>query len=342
MSINGVQVFFPSLENLIATMGKRRSEEEKKSRLLRKLRRIEKKIHKLDSDTEDIPSTSKVLASNSPDKNSQAEDENIFYNEFPNEDTEMETPVEDTLDNSILEILGVVPESKEKEENLKKELVERWDNIIKKGLDKEGKETLRKENPGFNNFLQMFPPKLNPEVNAAISDPAKKRDQTILRRQEQIATALTCLGSALNICLNDMEKQKLDIIKKLNDAARILCDTLYIDTRSRRSLILATINKEMKDFLIQSEPQAHLFGENLSEKIKTAKAVQQSGKDLKLANKLKQIVFRKKVLSSKENIPKNKALNSRGPPHTATKRKSHAGGPAVQREQDRKYRYRQK
>lgn len=71
---------------------------------------------------------------------------------------------------------------------------------------------------------------------------------------------------------------KVEGVKRFNDAAKILCDLLHSETQSRRALIANVINKELKDSL-QGNPDALLFGEGLTERIKV-KAVQRSAQDL--------------------------------------------------------------
>lgn len=239
----------------------------------------------------------------------------------------------DLVDDSILEILGEAPSVEKKGQALNKQIAERWQEIVKKGMKKEEKDKLVKDNPIFANCDFISPPKLNPEVSAALADKetAKRRDQVIQKRQEQVSTALTCLGSALQTCIKeDLQAHKLNIIKNLNDASRLLCDSIHLDTKGRRSLVLSVIKKDMKDFLVQSEPKEYLFGENLGEKIKTAKTVQKTGSDLKIPDSYK--AFNNKQnndLARKSLTTNSKALNWRGPPRTYMRLKNAAtaGGP---------------
>ncbi|KAL4704043.1 hypothetical protein ACJJTC_003990 [Scirpophaga incertulas] len=101
-----------------------------------------------------------------------------------------------------------------------------------------------------------------------------------------------------------MEKE-IEILKNINDAAKILCNTCYSDTMSRRSLISAVIKKDMKESLT-GDTDSFLFGSDLSEKIKITKAVQKSVKDLRIN------------ASNKPTItPKTKSLNWRAPPRSS-------------------------
>lgn len=256
-----------------------------------------------------------------------------IFNEIIDCEEEPFLEEEEQLEDNVLEILGMAPQTEAIGENLHKQIVERWAVIIKKGLAKEEKEKIQTDNPPFTNFEVMKPPKLNPEVNAAVNDVARKRDQIIYRRQQQIATALSCLGSALQF---NMKDQKLEAIKKLNDASRLLCDSLFMDTRGRRSLLLSVTNKNMKEFLIQSEPGSFLFGDNLTDQIKTAKSVQKSGEELKIPQ-VKKFTPRPTTSGPRPSGAQNRSLNWRGPPRgEAKKRGGHHRGPQAPRQADRR------
>ncbi|KAJ2941412.1 hypothetical protein O0L34_g3620 [Tuta absoluta] len=94
---------------------------------------------------------------------------------------------------------------------------------------------------------------------------------------------------------------------------------MYLDTRGRRTEgVLASINKNLKDSLQETEPNEFLFGDNLIDKIKTAKAVQISGKELKTFSD-------EKKQRKKPEPEKKKSLNWWGPPQTTQVRKGERG-----------------
>ncbi|XP_045445340.1 uncharacterized protein LOC123653397 isoform X2 [Melitaea cinxia] len=93
-----------------------------------------------------------------------------------------------------------------------------------------------------------------------------------------------------------------------------------MDTRGRRSLLLSVTNKNMKDFLVQSEPGSFLFGDNLTDQIKTAKSVQKSGEDLKIPQ-VKKLTSRPTTSGPKFSGAQNKSLNWRGPPRGKAKKR---------------------
>lgn len=246
------------------------------------------------------------------------------------EELEESLPIDDPLDESILEILGAV-ETKQKGTNLHKEIVSRWIEVIENGLKKEEKDEIIKTHLPFENCPQMCTPKLNPEVKAALPEAARKRDQIIETRQKQVSTVLSCLGMALQGCINGADHK--EILEKIMNASKLLCDTLHLDSKGRRSLILFCINKDMKESLLQTKPQEYLFGKDLSEQIKTAKSVQKSVQDLKVPQKKPNVVIRNVHTPVKTNA---RALNWRGPPRQGV-RTQKPGGPSYRgRAQTRK------
>ncbi|KAF9795990.1 hypothetical protein SFRURICE_010087 [Spodoptera frugiperda] len=321
-------------------MGKRKSDS--RSKLLKKLKKLEKRIGLLSSDSSDEETGNLILSHNMeedienvpPDNefielsNAQQNDTDVQQKELPEALPHEEMLDTQVLDTQVLDILGVESQPVRVGGELHKQIAQRWNDILKKGLSKEEKDKIEDENPPFSNMKLMVPPLLNPEVSAAINDVSKKRDQMIQRKQKQTSTALTCLGSCLQMCINDNQGHKMDIIKKLNDAAILLCDSINSDTKGRKSLLLPVINKDMKEFLLQSETETHLFGEDLGEKIKTARLVKRSGQELKMAE-TKKFTTKQSTWVPRTGTPKinnnNKALNWRGPPRADAKKR---GGPS--------------
>ncbi|XP_060806494.1 uncharacterized protein LOC132903258 isoform X1 [Amyelois transitella] len=301
-------------------MSQKRSSEEERNHLLKKIRKLERKIIRLpESDCEDDVEIDECQSYNKENMPTPLPED-----EFVENPCEENLDQEDSnLDEEILNVLGVAPAPLPKKEILHKEVADRWTKILSRGLDKEEREPLHKDNIEFQNVPKMIAPKLNKEVAAAMNEGARKRDQVIENRQKQISTALSCIGQALQMALQNIQENKISIIKKMNDAGRLLCDSLFLDSRGRRTLVLSTINKDLKDSLLETEAGEFLFGENLTEKIKTAKAVQKSGKDLKSDDKKKPFV---KQNENKDKTNNNKTLNWRGPPRAGIQQRSQRSG----------------
>lgn len=100
----------------------------------------------------------------------------------PTEQEEQTVGVNIDIDVEILAAMGSVEEETKIGPPAHIEIVQRWTPILTKGLPKEEKALL-KDYPLFNNIAAMIPPKLNPELAAAVSEQVKKRDLIIEYRQ---------------------------------------------------------------------------------------------------------------------------------------------------------------
>lgn len=97
---------------------------------------------------------------------------------------------------------------------------------------------------------------------------------------KEIAAAISCVSNIITSQINSPSRDN-ELLKSLMDAVRILCDIQYFQSTSRRNLALANVKKDLKEQLQKSKIDNYLFGSNLTETIKTAKAVSRSSIDLK-------------------------------------------------------------
>lgn len=70
-----------------------------------------------------------------------------------------------------------------------------------------------------------------------------------------------------------LSSKEQEILKPLSVACRILCDAHFCETKTSRKLVLATVNS--------NDRGKFLFGDNVTEKLKSAKSIQKSGEDFK-------------------------------------------------------------
>ncbi|XP_028173802.1 uncharacterized protein LOC114362551 [Ostrinia furnacalis] len=220
-------------------------------------------------------------------------------------------PVEVALDGAILEVLGEDPTiSAAYGPEIHKDLALRLQHVASNGLSKELRKELQEKYLLPSNCKLISAPALNAEIKAAISDMTAKRDKSIELRQKQTATAISCLGQALNILISKNNTDS-SLIKLLMDTERILCDSQYNDSVVRRNFILSSLKKEMKDQLQNTKPDELLFGQNLSETIKTAKAINKSGAELKTSLPKQQFHNNNKKPTAVAST--SKSLNWKGP-----------------------------
>lgn len=212
-------------------------------------------------------------------------------------------PGETELEDDILQMLGDAPKTEDPlGPPIHKDIANRWQEILAKGLQKEVKDQIMKLYSVPNNCDLLLAPTLNPEVKAAIREVMAKRDSALMYQQKQLGVAISALGTAVNsILLNETSKQK--ILKPISDACRILCDIHFHETKTRRHFVITSINTELKDSLVNTVRDNQLFGDNVTEKIKTAKSIQKSGEALK--NVPKPAVHKNKFINKQSTSKAN-------------------------------------
>lgn len=185
------------------------------------------------------------------------------------------------LDPDLLDILGTDPSHiEEYGPNINDELASRLNFIATHGLDKENRKELLKKYLIPSNCKNLSAPKMNPEIKAATPDYVLKRDKSIEINQKQIAAAITCIGHIMSSQIKNSERNN-DLLKSLMDVSRILCDVQCHQSNSRRNYALYSLKKDLKEQISNTNIDEFLFGQDLTEILKTAKAVSKSSSDLK-------------------------------------------------------------
>jgi hypothetical protein len=187
------------------------------------------------------------------------------------------------LDDVALEILGADPSTTVMyAKDIQKDLAVRFEHIATAGLTKElRKEFLETYLPPANCKL-IDAPSLNPEIKAAINETSVKRDKAMHVKQKQIGSAISCLSQAISIILLQETKDKT-VLKLLMDTGRILCDCQHYESSLRRNFVMAVLKKELKDQIQLTKIDSLLFGQDLADTLKTAKAINKSGAELKVS-----------------------------------------------------------
>lgn len=198
------------------------------------------------------------------------------------------------LDEDVLEILGDDPTSTLKYgPEIRKELASRFQHIATQGLPKEDRKKLIEKYLLPANCLHVGAPTINPEIKAALTENIIKRDKGIETKQKEMASAISCLTDIISLHLNSKDKNT-QVLQKLMDAGRILCDIQHGDSITRRNFILFAVKNDMQEHLKSTKIDNFLFGENLSDTLKSAKAVNKSGADLKVPDVTKNLMKKAK------------------------------------------------
>ncbi|KAL4714850.1 hypothetical protein ACJJTC_012522 [Scirpophaga incertulas] len=214
-----------------------------------------------------------------------------------------------SLDPEILQLLGEDPANQKiYGETLHKDVASRWAHILTNGLNKDIQLDLMKRYLPPENCPNIRAPKLNLEIRAALTDMNIKKDLYSQSKQNQLASSLAAIGRVLNWALSSNNIVPQDVIKSLSDAGRLICDSHYKESQSRRYAALSTLNKNVRDTVKNTSIDDNLFGSALTDHIKSSKAINRTGSEIK--QRPTRPAYRSSATQSQPRV----ALNSRGAP----------------------------
>ncbi|XP_073957119.1 uncharacterized protein [Choristoneura fumiferana] len=221
------------------------------------------------------------VATDTPDDLPKTQDQPMDSTPQQTEPSLEETLVE--LDAEFLAALGDpaddIPTYGEK---IQQDLALRWLPLLCKGIPKDKKEILTKEHTIPENCKFLRAPTLNAEISAAISDIARARDKKLEINQNQLGLGISAVGKGLSLLLtNDDKHKKIQAIKSIADGCRILADLHYNETQGRIKLITPGLDKAFLHVIQDVKRDETLFGEKLSEKIKSSKTIEKQGLQIK-------------------------------------------------------------
>lgn len=193
---------------------------------------------------------------------------------------EPEPTKEATLDSQILEVMGKrILEERVLDEDIPTEMAIRWEEILKKGLPTEDSTEIIKKYPPPKNAKYIDPPAINPEVMAVLPETVIKRDERIAAKQVKLAACIAAVGKMFLGVLNGSQ-ERLALLERLSDTGRLLADFLHEESVVRRSLVLANIGSSFKEILNASTADDFLFGRQLDGKVKAAKVLESTSREL--------------------------------------------------------------
>ncbi|KAJ8909415.1 hypothetical protein NQ315_015134 [Exocentrus adspersus] len=196
------------------------------------------------------------------------------------------------VDMNILALFGEDPlQVPTSSVQLQPDLVSRWNNILSNGLPKERRDQLLHKYPKEGRGL-LDAPILNLEVVSIMQEPATKRDAHLKEAQEITGLALVALGHAISSILNEDEEgvDRANLLENLADTGKLLAELHHIQSTSRRAFITPGLNKELRQVLADSKVEGLLFGNNLQERIREAKAMERTARKLKPTPKQPQAI----------------------------------------------------
>lgn len=245
-----------------------------------------------------------------PGHNAEAGGSNSATIPIPGTSTELSM-----LPADILDALG---DPKGKEEvfgpNIPEEIAKRWGRVLLDGLTKEQKQQMTEKYLIPDNFRLAKAPLLNPEITPILNEAARNRDRLMEKSQNQLGLGISELTNLASTVIRE-DLSKVEILKRISEISQIFLDLHYEDTKRRRKLITASLDKKFIHMVSDVKRDTYLFGSNLGEKIKASKTAEHSGLQIK----------RKDPTPSSRKYPQQG--NWRGPPRTQGQRVHRQGGP---------------
>ncbi|XP_013186529.2 uncharacterized protein LOC106131846 [Amyelois transitella] len=236
----------------------------------------------IESSTDTDDNSSRSSTSPTPNNGTPGESAPVLIDELsiPVPENNADADATPELDPDVLTALGEEIEDKSKfGEAIHRNLAQRWEPILKKGLPKEAKEKLMKEYLIPENCTLLQAPKLNREVSAAIAEAARQRDKKKETAQQQLGIGISAINKALTSMLTS--DNKVEAIKILSDGCRILTDLHFQETQARISVINYSLAKPFLNVVQDSERDDTLYGNKLGEKIKASKTIEKQGLSIK-------------------------------------------------------------
>ena len=156
-----------------------------------------------------------------------------------------------------------------------------WQEVVRLGLTAEERKVLFLRYPPPDNGRFLDPPLLNEEVLPSMTEKGRESDTKIAFRQRRTGAAIAGLGAFLTVAVAPELKIEQGLLTPLFDAARVLADVFYEDSAIRRGAIMRNLSAPMRATLAKTTPGEYLFGSNLGERIKQARALAQTAAELK-------------------------------------------------------------
>ena len=182
---------------------------------------------------------------------------------------------EEPLDEELTGVFGKNPlESKALDIKLHSTVYTRWKYWYEKGINKDEKVELLEK---YNCPAGLEVPKLNPEIALKIPSHSKSRDVYMAQRQQMVGSALNALGSVITMLIKEKDsvrEKRREITAKLHEVGQLMIEVMHSQTKSRKALILAGVDKDTKAILADAKTEDYLFGKNLAEKFKEAKSME--------------------------------------------------------------------
>ncbi|CAB0020386.1 unnamed protein product [Nesidiocoris tenuis] len=192
-----------------------------------------------------------------------------------------------SLDDDLIDIVGKNPEASTgpSPRPLNEALVPRWRYTLGYGLDKDDWTKLMEKTMIPANLPELIPPAINDEIVNIIPKTSKVKDTSLISLQASLGKGLSALAVPSDVLLSKnnnipSETNKL-LLQHISDSAKLIAHSFHYVSIMRRNLLYPHLNSSVKELTDKLSPSTFLFGNDLTEKIKSVKSIQNAAKDLK-------------------------------------------------------------
>jgi len=155
-----------------------------------------------------------------------------------------------------------------------------WSTIARFGLSEGESKLLLGRNPLSPDCSFLEPPKVNAAVRELMDLKLRERDDRIVQKQQLLAAALAGIGVTVSPYLGELDESESTLLQPLFDAARLLETVFHGESVMRRTMLIRLVNPNFQETVEEAEIGEFLFGTDLLERIRQAKALKQSAADL--------------------------------------------------------------
>lgn len=174
-----------------------------------------------------------------------------------------------------------------KKTNIKinEELKVRWEKLLQEGIQ-EGEKKQYMDIYPRNTNLYTEAPKLNLEILPLINDVTMKRDAHFTVTQNSVGSAITAIAAAVSMILEDPEDgiDQQVLMKYLCDSGKLLSETFYQLSNTRKVFINPLMNKALKPTLDATKADTWLYGNKFVDQIRDSKEVEKACVNLKTSS----------------------------------------------------------
>lgn len=160
------------------------------------------------------------------------------------------------------------------------EILKRWQVFLGQGIPRGDKEDLTAKYPRPSNFELLVVPDINPEVRVLLDEASLKSDNFLSKLQEQVVVGLGAMAIPLNSMFSNPTTESNILLEPLVDSAMVLLNVHYSLSLYRRYLLLPKLNAHTRKAVENTPVGKLLFGEDLTEKVKSIQSVRKASLEL--------------------------------------------------------------